>query len=70
MSLVSSLPASRSSANLAIVSRTRSPVAVEINVRTGPLLQVDHLNAWYGRAQILFDVDIEVGLAWKPRPPN
>jgi branched-chain amino acid transport system ATP-binding protein len=26
-----------------------------------PLLRVEHLNAWYGRAQILFDVNIEVG---------
>src|SRR5512134_3127720 len=26
-----------------------------------PLLQVDHLSAWYGRAHILFDVSLEVG---------
>jgi branched-chain amino acid transport system ATP-binding protein len=28
---------------------------------TEPLLRTISLNAWYGRAQILFDVDIEVG---------
>ncbi len=26
-----------------------------------PLLRVDQLNAWYARAQVLFDVDLEVG---------
>ncbi|MCX7274699.1 MAG: ABC transporter ATP-binding protein [Burkholderiales bacterium] len=26
-----------------------------------PLLQVSRLRAWYGRAQILFDVDLEIG---------
>jgi branched-chain amino acid transport system ATP-binding protein len=31
-----------------------------VKVDTGPLLQARGLNAWYGAAQILFDVDIEV----------
>jgi branched-chain amino acid transport system ATP-binding protein len=25
------------------------------------LLKVDQLNAWYGRAQVLFDLGLEVG---------
>ena len=28
---------------------------------TAPLLQVQGLNAWYGAAQILFDVSLQVG---------
>ena len=28
---------------------------------SAPLLQVSRLRAWYGRAQILFDVDLEIG---------
>jgi branched-chain amino acid transport system ATP-binding protein len=31
-----------------------------VKVDTGPLLQARGLNAWYGAAQILFDVDLEV----------
>jgi branched-chain amino acid transport system ATP-binding protein len=31
-----------------------------VHVDTGPLLQAKGLNAWYGAAQILFDVDLEV----------
>ena len=31
------------------------------NHATAPLLQVQGLNAWYGAAQILFDVSLQVG---------
>jgi branched-chain amino acid transport system ATP-binding protein len=32
-----------------------------VNVATQPLLRAQGLSAWYGAAQILFDVDLEVG---------
>ena len=28
---------------------------------SGPMLEVDSLNAWYGAAQILFDLSFQVG---------